>query len=308
MGNDQLFKDVLQAFFREFVELFYPDVAAELDFSRVRFLDKETFTDLPDGARRTADLVAEVYTRSGLPELLLFHTEVEATHRTEFRRRMFEYFAMLWLRYRLPIFPVAIFLSPGVGGITEETFEERLFGREILTFRYNAIGLSDLSADDYLATPNPLGPALSALMRPGGTGKAMRWAISLRAAGASGIDEARQALLMYILEQHLPLNATEQNEFREIVKEPEYMETTRPLTFFERNALAKGIEQGVQEGLLQGQRSALKTVLRVRFGELPVDAVARLDAMMDSEAIDALTARAATAQNLSELGLTDDPA
>jgi hypothetical protein len=280
MGNDQLFKDVLQAFFREFVELFYPDVAAELDFTRVRFLDKETFTDLPDGARRTADLVAEVYTRSGQPELLLFHTEVEASHRTEFRRRMFEYFAMLWLRYRLPIFPVAIFLSPGVGGITEETFEQRLFGRAVLTFRYNAIGLPDLSADDYLATANPLGPALSALMRPGGTGKAMRWAISLRAAGASGIDEARQALLMYILEQHLPLNAAEQDEFREIVKEPEYMETTRPLTFFERDAMAKGreegraegieqgVEQGVQEGLLQGQRNALRTLLRARFGEL----------------------------------------
>ncbi len=59
MAQDQLFKDLLRTFFREFLELFFPDVAARLDFSRVRFLDKEAFTDLPDGSRREADLVAQ---------------------------------------------------------------------------------------------------------------------------------------------------------------------------------------------------------------------------------------------------------
>jgi len=54
MAHDQLFKELPSAFFREFMELFFPDIAARLDFSRVTFLDKETFTDLPKGEQREA--------------------------------------------------------------------------------------------------------------------------------------------------------------------------------------------------------------------------------------------------------------
>jgi hypothetical protein len=41
MPQDQLFKELLQEFFRDFLELFYPAVASRLDFERVTFLDKE---------------------------------------------------------------------------------------------------------------------------------------------------------------------------------------------------------------------------------------------------------------------------
>ncbi len=65
---DQLFKEVIQAFLREFRELFLPRIAAEIDFERgVIFRDKELFTDFPEGDRREADLIAEVATRSGTP-------------------------------------------------------------------------------------------------------------------------------------------------------------------------------------------------------------------------------------------------
>ena len=70
MPQDQLFKELIQEFFREFMELFYPDIAARLDFGTVSFLDKERFTDLPEGVRREADLVAQVQTKTGEPELI----------------------------------------------------------------------------------------------------------------------------------------------------------------------------------------------------------------------------------------------
>lgn len=60
MSHDQTFKELLRAFFEEFLTLFYPEVAKQLDFSRVRFLDKETFTDVPEGKQRESDLVAEI--------------------------------------------------------------------------------------------------------------------------------------------------------------------------------------------------------------------------------------------------------
>jgi hypothetical protein len=66
----------LRAFFREFLELFFPEVAARLDFARVVFLDKEVFTDVPEGSRRELDLVAQAYTG--------WHPEADlATHQAE---------------------------------------------------------------------------------------------------------------------------------------------------------------------------------------------------------------------------------
>jgi hypothetical protein len=136
MAQDQQFKDLLQAFFGEFLELFYPDVAARLDLARVTFLDKETFTDVPEGSRREADLVAHVFTQSGEPELILVHVEVQTQRRLDFTYRMWEYYALLRFRHRLPVFPIVVYLAPGTGGVTEETYEEALFGRTLLTFRY----------------------------------------------------------------------------------------------------------------------------------------------------------------------------
>ncbi|TDI34263.1 MAG: transposase, partial [Acidobacteria bacterium] len=71
MGHDQLFKTLLEEFFPDFLGLFYPDVAKQLDFSQVRFLNAELFTDFPDGSVREADVVAEVKTLEGEPELVL---------------------------------------------------------------------------------------------------------------------------------------------------------------------------------------------------------------------------------------------
>lgn len=89
-SHDQLFKDLLRAFFREFMELFFLDAAAQLDFSTVTFLDKEVFTDLPTGRQRTLGLVAQVQTPDGKRELVLIHVEVESRKKGKpFRQRRY---------------------------------------------------------------------------------------------------------------------------------------------------------------------------------------------------------------------------
>ena len=46
IDHDQIFKQLIEAFFREFMELFCPDEAALIDFSKVEFLREEHFTDI----------------------------------------------------------------------------------------------------------------------------------------------------------------------------------------------------------------------------------------------------------------------
>jgi hypothetical protein len=171
--HDQLFKELLNAFFREFLALFFPAVAARLDFTRVTFLDKEVFTDVPTGSRRELDIVAQVYTLDGTPELILLHIEVQAQREREFPYRMFEYYTLLRLRYKVPVFPVVVYLTAGTGGLREAVYEETLFGRTILTFHFQGVGLPDLWADDYQEADDPLGPALSALMQPSAMGRTL---------------------------------------------------------------------------------------------------------------------------------------
>ena len=79
MGHDQLFKRFFHEFLQDFLELFYPDVAARLDFTTLEFLDKELFTDFPEGSVREADVVARVQTHEGTSELILVHLEIQSS-------------------------------------------------------------------------------------------------------------------------------------------------------------------------------------------------------------------------------------
>ena len=63
IDHDQIFKRLIEAFFREFMELFCAAEAQRIDFSRVEFLREEHFTDVERGLRRRLDLV--VIERSG---------------------------------------------------------------------------------------------------------------------------------------------------------------------------------------------------------------------------------------------------
>jgi hypothetical protein len=305
LPHDQLFKELLQAFFAEFMELFFSPVAARLDFGRVTFLDTETFTDVPTGDQREADLVARVYTLDGQPEIILVHIEVEARRRSSFPERMFEYYMLLRLRHRLPIFPIVIYLSPGTGGLTTERHEERVFEREINVFTYNAVGLPDLSADDYQQTGNPLGPALGALMKTSRLGKVAQKYQALRAMAASRVDEARKALLANVVETYLILADDEQTDLEQLVSRPESEEIREMISVYEQRGIDKGIERGIEQGLARGKRETLLRQMRHKFGDLPEAVSARVEAVFDMNELDRLLDGVLEAESIAALGFPE---
>ena len=116
MGHDQVFKGILRRFFPDFLELFFPEFAARLDFESLEFPDKELFKGFPDGVPRRPDVVAQVRTWQGSPEIVVVHIEAQATTKPEFGRRMFEYYALLWLSFDAPVFPIVLFVKEGGRG------------------------------------------------------------------------------------------------------------------------------------------------------------------------------------------------
>jgi hypothetical protein len=64
--------------------------------------------------------------------------------------------------------------------------------------------------------------------------------------------------------------------------------------------LERGIEQGLERGITQGHRTLLRELLRQRFGELPVDVSARLDAA-SADTLTLWARRVLTAATLAEV-------
>lgn len=58
--HDQLFKQLIEAFFEEFLEAFFPQIHEHIDFEDITFLSEELFTDVFDGDKKILDLVVEV--------------------------------------------------------------------------------------------------------------------------------------------------------------------------------------------------------------------------------------------------------
>lgn len=189
MGHDQLFKEFLRVFLRDFLRLFFPQVESRLDFGALRFLDAESFTSFPEGSSRATDSVAEVRTRDGARELLLIHIMVETRRKRAFAKRMFEYFPLLWAKHQVPIYPVA------------RVFAERSFspdGRRVRdgAFRARAAPL-----------PIPGGGAVAAALASLMSRRRARRVVDLRISmmervALSGLDEARTFLLLNLIETY----------------------------------------------------------------------------------------------------------
>src|SRR5579875_755498 len=190
IGHDQLFKQLLQAFFPDFLRLFDPQTAAALDLSTVIFRDTEAFTDLPQGERRIADLVAQVATADGADELILVHVEVQRERDAQFPYRMWHYYSLLRQRENLPVLPIAVVLYPGRTGLAQEVYEETVLGRTILTFYYLQISLPRLEAADFVQAESVLGAGLASTMHVPPERAAQ---IALHLAGLRRIHQARVA-------------------------------------------------------------------------------------------------------------------
>lgn len=91
-------------------------------------------------------MVAEIDTQDGIEGLVLVHIEVQARREPDFSERMFQYYALLWLRYRKPIVPIVVYLKGGGDGLVEETHDVTVLGRKALQFWYQLVSLAPLDA------------------------------------------------------------------------------------------------------------------------------------------------------------------
>jgi len=108
IDHDRLFKELISTFFLEFIDLSIPEVRQYVESNSLAFLDKEVFTDVTSGDRHEADLVVKARFKD-TEVFFLFLVEHQGRPEGEFGRRLFRYFARLYEKFGLPVYPIVIF-------------------------------------------------------------------------------------------------------------------------------------------------------------------------------------------------------
>jgi hypothetical protein len=215
-SHDQLAKDLFQTFFTGFLRLAAPEAAARLRLDETVFLDKQAFTDWPQGDRREMDLLAEVPTNEEPSSRVLIHVEIEAQARADMAARFWRYHMQIRLRHGLQVVPILVNLKGGRPGVHREMLAEGFEDLETVRFRYITFSLSGCRAEEYLASPEPIAWALAALMRRGRWSRAEHKIECLRRIAEADLSGSRRWLLGNWVETYLQLDERETAEYERL--------------------------------------------------------------------------------------------
>ena len=257
IDHDRLFKELLSTFFLEFIELFFPEVITYLEPNSLQPLDKEIFTDVTAGERYEADLIFKARFRNQ-DSFFLIHTEHQARTETNFSQRMFRYFARLYEKFAVPVYPVVLFSydAPQRPEITSHRveFPDKL----VLDFNYSVIQLNRLSWRDFLQQENPIASALMAKMNIASEDRPRVKSECLRLLATLRLNPAKMQLISGFVDTYLRLNVEEEAIFQaEIVR----LELVQKEVVME--IVTSWMETGIQQGLQRGrQEQTLALIMR----------------------------------------------
>lgn len=314
MNHDQYFKLILWNFLYDFLQLFLPEIAANMAPDEITLVDPQGPVDPPRGAMRTADVAAQVRDLHGRPQMVLLHTEAQTDPAGEFGFRMWEYNATLTNRYGPPVVSIAL-LPFARGGIRLVRYTETAFGRKYIKLEYWRIGLRGLKAADYARTGPVLGAALAALMQRSSESKVDVRATASERLEGSDLDPLRKRILIDFVQAYLPLSPQEYAEYLRRTTQGgvtmETIERTWSQQILEQGiergieqgieqGIERGIEQGIERGALAARREVLEQQILARFGSVPAPLADRI-AAGDREMLDRLLHQVVLANRLEEL-------
>ena len=321
LDHDQRFRELLKEFFAEFLNLFFAEWAAKFDLTQVEWLDGVLFPDPPEGSKHLVDLVAKLNTIEPIDTgngtanqmLALVHIEIEsATRTTSLKPRFPRYYIHLRDSYGLPVLPIALYLKVGLNGIGEDVYVEQFDKLEVLRFRYLYVGLPGLNAEPYLHGENPLGIALSALMRiPKDQIEA--WGIeALNIICNTDMGEQRRSLLADCILTYGDLDSSyDQMVFNTIVKnirpESNMVSNTfkRIYKMLKEHAQKEARQEVRQEVRQEELTQILNSQLRAKFGALNPSQTEHLAGLPEEDLL-AMSLKILTATTIEELGFNRD--
>jgi hypothetical protein len=297
---DSPWKEALEVYFAECLAFFFPQAAADIDWSQeYRFLDKELQQIAPEAptGRRTVDKLVEVWRKSGEATWVLIHLEVQSQYETDFAERMYVYNYRIFDRYHQQVASFAIL------GDERPNWRPTHYGYSLwdceISLTFPVVKLLDYR--ERIAAlerhRNPFAVVVLAHLHTQATrGKpeeryALKWRLT-RMLYERGYTK-RDVLLLYRFidwVMRLPTELTEQFKTRVITYEEErkmaYMTQTYQLV--------------KEEGIRQNAQEAVVDVLDIRFGAPEPAIIERVNAIDDTKMLKALHTQAVVAESLEK--------
>ena len=281
--QDSPWKQILNQYLQEAVEFFFPDVAEIVDWSKAPvFLDKEFSQISPDSKRgkRYADQLVQLQRKKGGPIVLLLHIEIQASPEKGFAERMFVYAIRIFDYFRQPAVSVAILCDANPKWRPKQYYFS--LPQTSMNFEFGTVKLIDYADrwDELQASPNPFAWVVIAQLKMLETkqDKPTRkiWKMRLvRQLYESGYNQDTVLNLFRFLDWLLKLPKELEAEFWQELSTYEEELRMPYVTSVERI----GIEKGIKEGKIEGQRSFALHLLSHKFGELPDRTITQIDAL-----------------------------
>jgi len=296
---DSPWKEAIEGAFPEFMEFFFPDIAAQIDWRRgYQFLEqglRQIVRDADTG-KRHVDKLAKVHRLDGAEDFVYIHLEVQGDDETAFGRRMFTYNYRLFDRYGRPIASLAVLADDSPRWRPAE------YGHEIFgcrhRFEFPAVKLLDIgiSVDELMAHPNPFAWIVAAHRQTCGTrGDPERRYEAKRALVRwlyrKGWDRQRIldwfAILDWMMRLPKDLDRRLWQEINSIEEEQRMRYVTSFERFYQEEWMEKGLKEGMEKGRTlgrrQGESDMLRKQLKLRFGALPPHIEQRIDMADEAE-------------------------
>ncbi len=284
--QDNGWKEMLDAFFEEFVEFFFLAIHADIDWRRgYESLDKELAQLGREHAtgKRIADKLVRVWLKDGRETWLLIHVEIQGRPEKQFNERTYIYNYRIFDKHHCEVVSLVVVTGRGGGGVG--TYETGRWGFR-LSCKFPVARIAEYRGREaeLHAVRNPFALVVLAQLRlldaKGDPQKRMAAKRELiRGLLRGGRNRAYVIGLLRFLDwvMVLPPELNEQLKY-ELEKEQKKMPyiTTWELMGYERG-LSKGTEQGLEQGLEQGEKRLVIRQLQRRCGEIDERLVKRIN-------------------------------
>ncbi|SDC41176.1 hypothetical protein [Shouchella lonarensis] len=244
--HDQLFRQLLDHFFSDFMYAFFPDIEADIDLDSSEPVSTDAWFSGEQKSPLRPDFVVKTRLKS-VDVVILIHVEAQSSYDPHFHRRMSGYYARLVDRYQCPILPIAIFSyrTPEKEPATEVI--HTINGRTYFYFAYENLFLKKLSWRAFMEMENPAAAALMSLMGYTEEEKVACKKAFLRLMLKMELKAQHRHFVMQFFDSYLILNDKEEMKLREEVKQLEPAESIAIkdfMTSYERRGWKKGKEEG----------------------------------------------------------------
>lgn len=302
---DSPWKELLEKYFFEFAEFFFPVIAGETDRKKgYTFLDKELQQIVRDAefGRRLADKLVQVWKKNGEEAWVLVHVEIQGKKESGFAKRMFVYNYRIFDRYDRRVASLAV-LTDSNPGWRPDHFDYELWGCKA-GIRFPVVKLSDYADRwEYLEkSGNPFAFAVMAHLKTQETRNnrdgRKEWKIYfVKKLYEQGYKKDDIIFLFHFIDWLMRLPDDLDRDFWQEISRYEEEKKMPYVTSVERIGIQKGIQQGRREGL----REAIEMGLSLKFGENGLKLMSAIQALEDTDKLNMIKEAVKKTGDLKEI-------